>query len=309
MAGPDNKDDHSVSPVMRQRLPLGSIEATAPAKVNLFLHIVGKRPDGYHLLESLFAFTTMGDKLKVSPSNEFTFSLSGPFAAALSDVDRDRNLVVRAAKLFAQMAHKPLDFTIELEKNLPIASGIGGGSSDAAQTLKLLHSYWGLDWPLTDLEELALRLGADVPACLYSQPLMVRGIGEVVEKVPYKGSQYILLVNPGQAIATPQVFKAYGDRTAAFDPPLDKAGLKGAFSDLKGVSNSLQAGAVKLCPEIKNVLGTLKATADVRTVRMSGSGATCFALYDNKEACREAANIIKGDQSAWWVCPTELQGT
>jgi 4-diphosphocytidyl-2-C-methyl-D-erythritol kinase len=277
------------------------ISVDAPAKINLFLHVVGRRPDGYHLLESLFVFTETGDRLHLNPSDVFSFAASGPFADQLSVSTHDDNLVVRAANLIASTAGQALDVSIELEKNLPIASGIGGGSADAAATLKLLNSYWNLNWPTERLEALALELGADVPACLHETPIMVRGIGEdISHDIAYDGPRHILLVNPLVSVSTPAVFKAF-TASSAFDLSLDHGYMSKPSEELLlTTSNSLQKSASGLCPEINEVLKALQACKHTNIVRMAGSGATCFALFDDSKACAQACAIIKANHPNWW---------
>jgi 4-diphosphocytidyl-2-C-methyl-D-erythritol kinase len=283
----------------------------APAKINLFLHIIGKRPDGYHLLESVFAFTEKGDRLSVEPSSDgFVFTVTGPFAQALGGGEDDErncsgdndNLVVKAAKLFAGAVGKSLDVKLTLEKNLPVASGIGGGSADAAATLKALNEYWQLNWDTARLEALGVQLGADVPACLHIMPIIVEGIGEIITTgVEYTGPRYILLVNPMKGVSTPAVFREFA-KHGHFDPKtktddwmvLDTGALQ-------QTQNSLQASAQTLCPDIDDVLRTLEEAKDTVIVRMAGSGATCFALFAEQAARDHAGECIQKAYPDWWV--------
>ncbi len=256
----------------------------APAKVNLYLHVTGRRADGYHLLDSLAVFPDVGDVLTAAPADALSLHVEGPFAAGLAG-EAD-NLVLRAARALGVAGAR-----LVLEKNLPIASGIGGGSADAAAALRLL----GAD--RADLPALALGLGADVPVCLASRPARMQGIGEILLPAPALPPVGIVLVNPGVAVATPAVFRA---RAPGFTPP---AALPGGWpdaaamaADLAACTNDLQAAAISLCPAIAEVLDALSGAL---FARMSGSGATCFALFADADAARAAAaGLARPD---WWV--------
>ena len=288
----------------------GAVSAVAPAKINLFLHITGRRAAhaphaGYHELESLFAFTRHGDRVSVAPSTEFRFEVTGAFADALKAAggDGDGNLVVRAAKALAAKTGRPLDGAITLEKNLPVAAGIGGGSSDAAAALVALNRFWGLGLDQAALAAIALTLGADVPACLNRSPVMVRGIGEDITPVRLGYSPAVLLVNPGAALATPDVFRAYHEAGGGYDAPReDIAVLLSCPQALAADShNSLEAAAAGLCGEIEPLLDALIATEGAHLARLSGSGATCFALYDTVAAAEAAEARIRGRFPACWT--------
>ena len=266
----------------------------APAKVNLALHVCGRRADGYHLLDSLVVFADMGDVVRAEPAEALTLDVTGPFGAALAG-EAD-NLVLRAARALAAAAGVAAQARITLEKHLPVASGIGGGSADAAAALRVLARLWNVPAANADL---ALRLGADVPVCLAGKAARMGGIGEVLAPAPVLPTCGLLLVNPGVAVATPAVFKA---RTGAFSPPLD---LPGAWADaaamaadLARLGNDLEAPAVALAPAIGAVLAALRALPGVLLARMSGSGATCFALFASAgEAATAAARVAR---AGWW---------
>lgn len=291
----------------------GIVTQPAPAKINLYLHIVGRRPDGYHELESLFVFTQSGDEIRVQPSDTLTLKISGPFAAALTAENYvpEDNLVLRAARALALAGSSGQGADIELVKNLPIASGIGGGSADAAATLLALNKLWGLNLSLHALSEIALTLGADVPACLHRVPLFVSGIGETLDPVKLEGSHTILLVNPSISLSTPTVFKAF--HTGASSGFLPKIGYHRPRGPGLGLwlsqhtSNSLQASAVSLCPQIAEVLARLEACDGARLVRMSGSGATCFALFDDPVRAEKAKHTVKTERPDWWVFKDHMQ--
>jgi 4-diphosphocytidyl-2-C-methyl-D-erythritol kinase len=282
----------------------------APAKVNLFLHVTGKREDGYHLLDSLAVFPAAGDRLSLapdgagtaspdgagsaSPDRAVTLGISGRFGDSLS-AEPD-NLVLRAARLLASKAGVPAAAALHLEKNLPVASGIGGGSADAAAALRLLARHWRLTLPLHDI---ALSLGADVPVCLDSLPARMRGVGEILSPAPKLPEFGILLVNPGVQVATADVFRA---RTGGYSPA---ATLPEVWRDaaamaatLAALDNDLEAPAIALAPRIATVLETMRGLPGVLLARMSGSGATCFALFATPAQAAAAAARI--ERPGWW---------
>jgi 4-diphosphocytidyl-2-C-methyl-D-erythritol kinase len=261
-----------------------------PAKVNLFLHITGKRPDGYHLLDSLAVFPAVGDVLTVAPADTLSLNIDGPFGAALGA--GPDNLVLRAARAL----HPTAGAALRLTKNLPVASGIGGGSADAAGALRLLSRHWGLAAPL---HETALALGADVPVCLARRTARMGGIGEILGPAPLLPPFGILLCNPGVAVATAAVFRA---RAPAVSPP---AALPDAWPTaaamaqaLAQLTNDLEPAAITIAPAIGMALATLRALPGALLARMSGSGATCFALFATPgQAAAAAAGL---DRPGWW---------
>ena len=266
---------------------------TAFAKVNLYLHVTGRRDDGYHLLDSLAVFPGIGDQLSAAPAEQLSLAVTGPFGAALSG-EAD-NLVLRAARHFAAQANRPPHIALTLEKNLPVASGIGGGSADAAATLRLLGRLWGVEAE----PGLASRLGADIPVCLASRPARMSGIGEALAPAPRLPPFGMILVNPGIAVSTPAVFKA---RRAAFSPP---ASLPETWPDaaamaatLAALSNDLETPALAAAPVIGTVLDALRGIPDCLLARMSGSGATCFGLFRSAAAATAAAAALA--RPGWW---------
>jgi len=276
------------------------IAAFAPAKLNLSLQVVGKRIDGYHLLDSLVAFADIGDEIVVAPNELLTLSIDGPFAPAL--LETPDNLVLRAARVLAESLGVADGAKVRLTKNLPVASGIGGGSADAAATLRALGQLWG-GLPEPDrLAELAYALGADTIACLASAPAWMSGTGEILEPVGALPEAGLVLVNPGVAVATPQVFRARSgpfSRPARFDMPGDAAGLARA---LAGTANDLAAAARTLAPAIGEVLAALENLPGTLIARMSGSGATCFALYAGRADAKAAADRLRASAPpGWWV--------
>ncbi|GLR53940.1 4-(cytidine 5'-diphospho)-2-C-methyl-D-erythritol kinase [Shinella yambaruensis] len=280
----------------------------APAKINLALAVTSRREDGYHLLDSLVTFTAFGDRIGLAPAAEDRFTLTGRFCGVLS-AEAD-NLVTRARdRLRAALAPtgQPVPpVHIHLEKNLPIASGIGGGSADAAATLRGLISLWKAELPADGLDALAIGLGADVPMCLASRPLRARGVGEAITPVALPALP-IVLANPLVGVSTPAVFQALASR---HNPPLALAGAAGWAEALARLRNDLEPPARRLCPEIAAISESLAATG-AGLVRMSGSGATCFALYDTDAAAETAAAALSRRHPHWFFTATrtlEAQG-
>lgn len=268
-----------------------SFSRFAPAKVNLYLHVTGKRADGYHLLDSLAVFPEAGDIVGAKPGEGLSLEISGPFGAALQG-EAD-NLLLRAARLLGP----GLGAALALEKNLPVASGIGGGSADAAAALRVLAGLWGVE---ADLPELALKLGADVPVCLRSLPARMQGIGEILAPAPGLPDFGMVLVNPGVAVPTPAVFKArQGGFTTPPDLPEAWADVDAMVASLAACTNDLQAAAIGIAPVIAEALAVLTALPGAKLARMSGSGATCFAIFATPAAARAAAAKIT--QPGWWA--------
>lgn len=281
-----------------------SLTEAAPAKVNLYLHVTGRRADGYHLLDSLVVFAGIGDVLQAAPSDTLSLRLEGPFASSLAD--EPDNLVLRAARILAAEAGVPARARLVLHKNLPVASGIGGGSADAAAALRLLSRLWDLRPDPNAAARLTLALGADVPVCLGARASRMSGIGEQLAAAPRLPDCGILLVNPGVAVATADVFRA---RHGAWSSP---ASLPASWSDaasmadhLRQLRNDLEPPAVALQPVIGNVLAALTEIPGCRLARMSGSGATCYGLLDTPEIAARAAAQIR--HPGWWVWGGALQ--
>ncbi len=285
-------------------LAASPLAEAAPAKINLALHVTGRRGDGYHLIESLAVFTRFGDRLQVSAAEEDGLAVSGRYAAGVP-VD-GRNLIAMARDALRKAAGRRNAFpvAVALEKNLPVASGIGGGSSDAAAALRLLARIWGLDIDAAELAEIALSLGADVPMCLAAQPLMARGIGENVEPLPAVPSLGLVLVNPGVPVSTPQVFSALRRRD---NEPLPALPARIDFHSLRNwleaTRNDLEAPAREIQPAVADALRALKR-ADAGFARMSGSGATCFGLYETGNVAKRAAAAIRARHPDWFVAAT-----
>jgi 4-diphosphocytidyl-2-C-methyl-D-erythritol kinase len=270
---------------------------TAYAKINLALHVRRRRADGYHDLESLFAFAVDGDILSAEPSDALSLTISGPFAAGLTT--NGDNLVMRAALALRSAFEITAGAALSLEKNLPVASGIGGGSADAAAALRMLSRLWGVDRNAPQLSEIAIKLGADVPACLASVTLFGDGKGDVLTSVdvPALSGTPLLLVNPGVALSTAQVFARWDgvDRGA-----LDRA------QPFTG-RNDLTAAAIMLVPEIGTIVDLLIGLPGITLVRMSGSGATCFALFESLAARDSATARVKQALPYVWCLATEIK--
>ncbi len=278
----------------------------APAKLNLYLHVTGRRDDGYHLLDSLIAFADVGDRVSVAASSDLRLSVDGPFAAQVPN--DDGNLVLQAARAMAAALDRPAAAEIRLTKMLPVASGIGGGSSDAAATLRALLRLWDAALPAPELTDLALRLGADVPVCLHGRTCHLSGIGERLDPAPSVADQPIVLVNPGVGVSTPTVFKA---RQGPFSSPLRLAdpssGPHGLAQALAQRRNDLAPPAITLEPTIAAVLAAIEATPSCLLARMSGSGATCFGLFETVDQAHTAAREIADEEPSWWVEATRLR--
>jgi 4-diphosphocytidyl-2-C-methyl-D-erythritol kinase len=269
-------------------------EERARAKVNLFLRVLGRRPDGYHLLDSLAVFPDAADVLRAEPADDLTLEVVGPFATGLSG----DNLVLRAARALAGAAGVTGGARLVLEKQLPVASGIGGGSADAGAALRLLSRVWGLALPPARLSAIALELGADVPVCLASEPARMGGIGEVLGVAPILPACGLVLVNPGVPVSTAEVFRL---RDSAYSEPAllppRWADAVSMAADLASIGNDLEAPAVRLCGVIGAALEWLRAQPGCLLARMSGSGATCFGLFADASAAAEAAPLVP---AGWW---------
>jgi 4-diphosphocytidyl-2-C-methyl-D-erythritol kinase len=265
----------------------------APAKLNLALHVRARRADGYHELETLFAFVEAGDVVRVEAAEAASFAITGPFAAGLSG--EGDNLVTRAAARFAE-SFGGGPWAISLEKNLPIASGIGGGSADAAATLRALGRLRGV--AVEKLYPIADALGSDVPACLLRETAVGRGRGEQLEVIDGAPGVPVLLVNPGVAVSTAQVFAGWDGVDRG---PLPEGRMGAIVHDGR---NDLELPARAIAPEIDEVLDVLGSQPGALMARMSGSGATCFALFERADDCAAAAARLA--QPGWWVCETRL---
>lgn len=282
-----------------------TLSRLAKAKVNLFLHITGKRDDGYHLLESLVCFPNCGDVLDVAPSNKVSLHEAGPYAGQMGGWQD--NLILKAAKLLKRETGVTAGAEIHITKNLPVASGIGGGSTDAATVLHLLCDLWNIEISTQELARLGVELGADLPVCLYGRPAMMSGIGEIISPVEGLPTFGILLVNPGVGVSTQRIFKELG----SFAPNIDFPSLEGLNKDsfiqvLKGCRNDMQIGAIRTEPSIEQVLKVLEGVDTCLLSRMSGSGATCFGLFDSAEQAELARDTLLTKQPTWWAMASQI---
>ncbi len=277
----------------------------APAKINLYLHVVGRRTDGYHLLDSLIAFAGIGDTVAVAPAGDISLTLEGPYAGTVPD--GPDNLVVTAARRLAEASAAREGAAITLVKRLPPASGIGGGSADAAATLRALVRLWGLDSEAVDLAGIAAALGADVPVCLAGRSAFIGGIGEQLLPAPALPRCWLVLANPGVALSTPEVFAA---RQGPFSQPDLFDGMAADPDQLAlrlgGRRNDLSQAAIGLCPAIGEVLEALEEQPGTLLARMSGSGATCFALFAEAAQAEAAAESLSASRPAWWVAAAPM---
>lgn len=283
----------------------------APAKVNLWLHVGRRRKDGYHEVASLIGFALdAGDILTAEPADELTLDVTGPEALALQDAD---NLVLKAARALARAADEPRPGArLCLEKRLPVASGLGGGSADAAAALRLLNRLWDLDWPLDRLERVAAEIGADVPVCVWSRPAAVEGIGERVDILSAWPELHAVLVNPRVPLATAEVFARFDsgghDRPLSMRLPLGITHQEEALALIRRGANELEPPARELAPVVGDVLQTFENEGNCLLFRMSGSGASCFGLYESAQDASQAAARISLARPDWWVMPTRLAG-
>jgi 4-diphosphocytidyl-2-C-methyl-D-erythritol kinase len=271
----------------------------AAAKINLFLHVGAKRADGFHPVQSLAVFVRLGDMLSMEAAPELSLAIEGPFAQGL-DGEAD-NLVLRAARALDTKGAK-----LTLTKNLPVASGIGGGSADAAAALRGLNQLWNLDRDEAALHDLAAGLGSDIPACVLSASCFMEGRGEVLRAAEAMPRVPMLLVNPGVAVPTRDVFAALGERSG-----VEMALPRGHFTDtadllrfLETTRNDLEEPARQIQPVIGDVLKAIARLPGALMTRMSGSGATCFGIFADDDCCRRAAESLKTRQPGWWVMPT-----
>jgi 4-diphosphocytidyl-2-C-methyl-D-erythritol kinase len=281
---------------------------TAPAKVNLTLRVLGRRPDGYHDIESVVAFADVSDRLSFVPDNFLKLSVIGPGAGHTGE-DAE-NLVLKAARALAARVSGLALGAFRLQKNLPVAAGLGGGSSDAAAALRLLARANGLAAADLRLYEAARATGADVPVCLDPRARLMRGVGDILSAPIALPRLCALLVNPGIALATEDVFSRWkGSANAA--EPFEVATVALGNEDevlrrLASEANDLEAPAIALAPAIADVLDALRALAGCRLARMSGSGATCFAVYSSAAERAVAAKVLRAKFPGWWIAETAL---
>ena len=289
----------------------GKLATRAPAKINLTLQVLGRRPDGYHALESLVAFSGAGDALTLTPGPRLTLEIDGPTAPAAGDADD--NLVLRAARALGERVPGLVVGAFRLEKRLPVAAGIGGGSSDAAAALRLLARANDMRLDDPRLLESARATGSDVPVCLDRRARMMRGAGEKLGPPIRLPLLPAVLVNPGTPVATKPVFQSLGlspGESSGFGAHLEIAAglsLETLLPRLARGRNDLEDAACLQAPVIVDVLALLRAARGAKLVRMSGSGATCFALFETPWAAARAARAIRDRRPDWWVKTAALR--
>lgn len=276
----------------------------APAKINLFLHVTGRRDDGYHLLQSIVVFAEAGDHLTFTRHDSLFIDVEGYFADDVGDLRG--NLVYKAAQALGREYRITPTGMITLQKNLPVASGIGGGSSDAATTLRGLSKLWALPEEKERLRRLGATLGADVPACLVRRPVWMEGIGEKMMAMPEMPDMHLVLVTPPVSTPTPEVFARFARRfSGRYSAPIQFGGrrktLQEWIADLRFYRNDLTDAAIEVSPDIRRALQAIESTPNCHIARLSGSGATCFGIYDNPAAAAAAVNKIRQEYPTWWV--------
>jgi 4-diphosphocytidyl-2-C-methyl-D-erythritol kinase len=285
----------------------GSLAETAPAKVNLTLRVLGRRADGYHEIESLVAFADRGDRLTFMPGGPLTLAVRGPRAAQAGETND--NLVLKACRALAALVPDLGLGAFELEKTLPVAAGLGGGSADAAAALRLVARANKLPAHDPRLYEAARATGADVPVCLDPRARLMRGIGEQLSAPVPLPPLAAVLVNPGAAVPTKAVFAAWRPAAAAgapFDAAAGQAGIETFLRALVAQPNDLEAAAVTIAPVITEVLAALRTLSGCRLARMSGSGATCFGVFASADAAQAGAERLLQYYPRWWICPAAL---
>lgn len=279
----------------------GPLTITAPAKINLYLHVTGRRADGYHTLESLVVFADRGDVVDVAAADGFSFAARGPFAAAIPM--NDDNLVVRAVRGLAALLDREADCAVTLTKNLPVAAGVGGGSADAAAAVRGLLRLWDVaPGDVAGFDDFLLALGADVPVCFAGRAVVMRGVGEELTPVDLPRGIAALLVNPLVPCLTADVFAR---RDGAFSG--EGAPCGGALADIMArTRNDLAAAACVVAPPVATVLAELAELPGVAAARMSGSGATCFALFETDAQARAAEGLLRAQRPGWWMTAVSL---
>jgi 4-diphosphocytidyl-2-C-methyl-D-erythritol kinase len=277
------------------------VRVEAPSKLNLFLHVGNRRPDGFHELQSLVAFAEIGDTLELESASSLSLEFQGPFANTLRS-ERD-NLILKAARALAECNGFAPAASMTLTKRLPVASGIGGGSADAAAALRGLAPLWGVE---RATPEWAARIGSDVPVCLLSRPAWMEGRGESVTPIGVLPNLDLVLVNPGVSVSTAEIFRRLDKRSGATHAPRSFTSAGDLLGFLDATRNDLEQVACEMVPEIATAMAVLGALG-ANFVRMSGSGATCYGVFqDSKRASAAARAIALKMPSSWWVVSTRL---
>jgi len=288
----------------------GGLRIEAPAKVNLFLEITGRRADGYHTIDSLMGFLDIADRVHLQPADALSLTMDGPHAGGAPP--GEDNLAVRAVRLLEERAGRALPVAIHIEKIIPAGAGLGGGSADAAAVLRGMRSLCHLSISDDELGRLGLKLGADVPACLASVPVLVGGIGEDVQPAAAVPALHLVLVHPGVGLATPDVYAAYdlGHTDCACCHGHERMFMP--ISEIDAIAqrrNDLEAAATELEPLVVSVLEQLSGTAGCQLARMSGSGTACFGIYGDRLMAERASAALQAAAPGWWVRPARLAGS
>jgi 4-diphosphocytidyl-2-C-methyl-D-erythritol kinase len=286
------------------------VRIDAPAKVNLFLEITGRRADGYHTIDSLMGFLDIADVVRLRPADALSLAVDGPYADRVP-VD-ETNLAVRAVRLLEAHTGRALPVAIHIEKIIPTGAGLGGGSADAAAVLRGVRMLFGLGIGDDELARLGLALGADVPACLVSKPVLARGIGEELRPAAGVPDLHLVLVHPAASLATPDVYRSYDHGHADCGCCHGHGGMAMPLSHIDAIAqrrNDLEAAAIALEPLIVSVLGQLSGTPGCQLVRMSGSGTACFGIYGDRAAAERACAELQAASPGWWVRTARLAGS
>lgn len=287
---------------------MASVCETGYAKINLALHVTGRREDGYHLLDSLVVFADMGDSITLKPAPYTSLQVTGEFASA---VPVEGNHALLACEAMRKATGLKEHVAIALAKNLPVGAGLGGGSSDAAAVARGMNRLFDLRLTDAELADILLPLGADMPACLYARPLRMRGIGGDISSISPFPSLPVLLVHPRKSLATPQVFRALQRQDFAADLPVERQGWEDAktlLAALHPMENTLEKAALRVMPEIAEILQTLRSLPQVAFTRMSGSGSACFALFHDATARDNAQKKLRQTHPHWWVAGGYILG-
>lgn len=287
-----------------------AIKILAPAKINLHLHITGRAENGFHLLDSLVAFTDIADEIVFQPANIFKLQIEGNNHLAEECKEQD-NLVSKAIHLYEELYHPPSSVLVTLKKNIPVGAGLGGGSADAATTLKALRILW--ETPLTEgeLTNLAMQLGSDVTACLSNSPCIMRGIGHEIHPAPQFPELYAVLAKPPTSCNTQSVYKTYAQSQKSFS---DHSVFPEKFSSSEALCtflnqstrNDLTEAAIAVNSDVKEVLTSLEKITSSMLVRLSGSGSTCFALFENYKEAQDQALHLSKNHPSWWIKATKI---
>lgn len=280
---------------------LSALTEAAPAKINLYLHVTGKREDGYHLLNSLAVFAPdIADRVHIEVSNRFSFSMNGPFADVLLGENIEHNLAVRAARLYAEATGQGENVSIRLEKNIPAGAGLGGGSADAAAIIRALETLFGQELP--DRTNNLLRLGADVPVCHHARACHFEGIGDIISNVPPLPALSVLIVWPACHSSTQDVFKRRsGGYSAAASTPHSFGTTQQFLDFLNGTHNDLYDAASSLLPDIADACALFSKQDGCLLARMSGSGSAVFGLFADDGSCARAHKAVQTARPDWWV--------